>query len=349
MRELGEALRRSGVAAIYLLPGAAVDDELRGILGELSRVLPGARRAGRRLFRRPAETLLSEAGNYAETYARLMEESLAAEGEDRLPVRIFHWSRENHHLGRADGAVRLIDELASLDLPPDRRVLLCGHSHGGNVLAILTNLLGDDRRRNERFFEAAEIYYRWPVLGCVDIPVWQRVRELLSAEPRAALAAIDVVTFGTPIRYGWDPEGYSRLLHFVHHRPAEGLPAYRAAFPPRLGSVFRSPEGDYVQQLGIAGTNVAPSVLSWRAWMADQRLGRILQGDLGSRNPLERFRAGAIVPDEGVTLLVDYGQSEGPLAEHLAGHAVYTRPEWMLFHLEEIARRFYRRALRCAS
>ena len=37
------------------------------------------------------------------------------------------------------------------------------------------------------------------------------------------------MTFGTPIRYGWDSGGYARLLHFIHHRPAPGLPADRAA------------------------------------------------------------------------------------------------------------------------
>lgn len=40
-------------------------------------------------------------------------------------------------------------------------------------------------------------------------------------------------------------------------------------------------------------------------------------------------------------MLVDYGPPEGNIAQHLAGHAVYTRKRWMLFHAEEVARRFY--------
>jgi hypothetical protein len=32
------------------------------------------------------------------------------------------------------------------------------------------------------------------------------------------------------------------------------------------------------------------------------------------------------------------------VAQHAAGHAVYTRPQWLLFHAEEVARRFYNNA-----
>ncbi len=98
-----------------------------------------------------------------------------------IPVRLFNWSSENHHIGRADGAIRLLDELASLKLQPTQRVLLFGHSHAGNVFALMTNLLCGDRRAIRRFFAAADIYYRWPVVGCIDIPAWGRVRDWLSS------------------------------------------------------------------------------------------------------------------------------------------------------------------------
>ena len=47
------------------------------------------------------------------------------------------------------------------------------------------------------------------------------------------------------------------------------------------------------------------------------------------------------VSDEGMTLLVDYGPPAGRLAQHHAGHAVYTRSEWLLFHAEQTAQCFY--------
>lgn len=341
MRAVGQALRSAGVAAIYLSHGTFVGNDALGVLGELARILPSAAQAVERFVPMLLARLTGEAGNYTTEYARLFEAAINARGQPRIPVRIFHWSSENHHLGRADGAVRLIDELANSDFQPGQRVLLWGHSHAGNMFALLTNLLAAEHAAIDEFFEAAEIYYRWPIVGAVDIPVWKRVEQLLHRQRPIGPAALDVATFGTPIRYGWDSDGYARLLHFVHHRPSEGLPAYRAPFPPRLQRVMHAADGDYVQQLGIAGTNISPSLFSWRAWLADRRLHRLLQEETGDASVLERFKAGAIVPQEGTTLLVDYGQQHGSIANHHAGHAVYTRKEWLLFHAEETIRRFY--------
>lgn len=342
MQQVGTALRQAGVAGVYLAHGTFVGPDALGVLAELARLFPSASKSVRRVIKRIVDKVAGEAGNYTPGYAQCFEASMHQEGQPPIPVRRFHWSSENHHIGRADGAVRLIDELASLKLEPGQRILLWGHSHAGNVFALITHLLAGNAQAVDRFFQAAAIYYRWPLIGCVDIPVWHRVRDLLGREkPPLADVPLDVVTFGTPIRYGWNSGGYAKLLHFINHRPAQGVPEYRAAFPPRLDDVINAAAGDYVQQLGIAGTNVMPSLFAWRAWMADNRLNRLLQAEASEGSTLERFQAGAIVPDEGTALLVDYGRPEGGLAEHLAGHAVYTRKKWLLFHAEEVARRLY--------
>lgn len=342
MGEVGAALRAARVAAVYLVHGSFVGSDALGVFSELQRIFPGPALGLRRLARKIVDQISGDWGNYTASFARLFESSINRPAQRRIPVRLFEWSSENHHLGRADGAVRLIDELASLELEPGERLLLWGHSHAGNVFALMTNLLGGGREAAERFFKAAEIYYRWPILGWVDVPVWERVYRRLQADPPPLSGVgLDLVTFGTPIRYGWDSAGYSRLLHFIHHRPAKGLPAYRAPFPPKLTRVKSAADGDYVQQLGIAGTNIMPSLFAWRAWLADRRLHRVVQSGLPEGSLLERFQAGAIVPEEGTTLLVDYGQQEGNIARHHAGHAVYTRKAWLLFHAEEVVRRFY--------
>ncbi len=342
MQEIGSVFREAGVAAIYLAHGTFVGTDTLGVLAELGRVFPSASDTFRGVIKRIVDKLAGEVGNYTLAYARLLEASLHTAGERRIPVRLFHWSSENHHIGRADGAVRLIDELASQEMGRGQRVLLWGHSHAGNVFALVTNLLAGNRRKVDQFFEATGIYYRWPLVGCVDIPVWQRVRSLLGEEkPPLADVPLDIATFGTPIRYGWDSGGYAHLLHFINHRPAKGLPKYRAVFPPKFNDIMTAADGDYIQQLGIAGTNVMPSVFAWRSWLADQRLNRLLQDEASKRGSLDRFQAGAIVPDEGTTLLVDYGRPKGHIAQHVAGHAVYTRKKWMLFHAEEVACRFY--------
>jgi len=347
MRRVADALRKARVGAIYLVHGTFNEADTLGILTDLARVFPSASKAVRGVIRRIAQKMAGGAGNFTPNYARYFEESLEDARQPHascpeIPVRLFPWSAENHHIGRADGAIRLIDELASLDLEPGKRVLLWGHSHAGNVFALMSNLLAGKPQAIERFFDAAAIYYRWPLFGCIDIPVWARVRRLLTQDKGAFDAsALDLVTFGTPIRYGWNREGYARLLHFIHHRPAPGTPEYRAPFPPKFNDIMTAASGDYVQQLGIAGTNVLPSRFAWRARMADQRLNDILQGEKPEIGDSHSFTAGAIVPDEGTALLVDYGLPGGHIAQHLAGHAVYTRKRWLLFHAEEVARRMY--------
>jgi hypothetical protein len=75
------------------------------------------------------------------------------------------------------------------------------------------------------------------------------------------------------------------------------------------------------------------------AWLADLRLGRLLQPGLRRRDLLERLRLGQRVPQEGETLLVEYPDSRA--ARQFAGHAIYTRQVWLPYHALEVARRFY--------
>lgn len=350
MQEVGGALAAQNVKAVLLAHGTFVGSDALGVLAELARVFPSASSAVRPVLQRVIDRLASDIGNYSGSYARLFEAAIQRSSGPRTAVDLFQWSSENHHIGRADGAVRLIARLVAMGLEPGDRVLLWGHSHAGNVFALATNLLSGNREAVQQFFAAAEIYYRWPVFGWVDIPLWHHVRDLLlSGESPLEGVALDIVTFGTPIRYGWDSNGYSRLLHFINRRPSPGSPEHLATFPVKLDDVLNATEGDYVQQLGIAGTNIIPSIFAWRAWAADRKLNALLQSDPSIGGPADRFQAGRIVPDEGTTLLVDYGQQEGGIGKHLAGHAVYTRKQWLLFHAEQVVERFYgERACRAA-
>src|SRR5207302_7932185 len=171
---------------------------------------------------------------------------------------------------------------------------LWGDSQVGNVFVLVSNLVGGSGGAVEAFFHASRAYYRRGLLGRSELPHWQRVRELLATNTGVAdtnptrarvsggdsrslarrvsasmfqtphsACALDFVTFGTPIRYGWDAGGYGRLLHIVNHRPTDCLPPHRAPFPPREPDVRIAKDGDYVQQLGIAGTNFPPTLLSW--------------------------------------------------------------------------------------
>jgi hypothetical protein len=341
MALVGDQLRAAGVTAVYLVHGSFVGEDASGLLSALQHLLPAGTEKLRQQSKRLVDRFVGEHGNYTEPFAQTFESSINRRGERRVPVRLAYWSSENHHIGRADGAVRLFDELCRSGA--SGRVLLWGHSHAGNVFALLTNLLGGEREAVRTFFEAAAPYFRRTWIGRGQRSHWYLAREQLLDGPCAlADARLDFVTFGTPIRYGWNPAGFERLLHVVHHRPQPGKPEYLAAFPSTYENLLNATGGDYVQQLGIAGTNVMPPLWTWRTWWADRRLNRLLQPELSLRDVLARMRLGMRVADAGKTLLVDYGAPAGNLLQHHAGHAVYTERRWLAFHAEQTVNQIYK-------
>jgi hypothetical protein len=344
LRVAGDALRRAGVRAIVLAHGTFAGGDALGVWTQVDRLVPWIGTRMRAAIKQLIDAMVGDTGNYTQAYAESLAAGLNDGGaEPAIDVRRLHWSSENHHVGRADGAVRLVNELAGMQLSADERVLLWGHSHAGNVFALATHLLAGDPDKIERLFDAARIHFHWPVLRWHDLPHWRQAQDwLLGGGPVVAGRQVDIVTFGTPLRYGWDLRGCRGLLHFVHHRPGEGVPEHRAPFPPRTADVLQAAGGDYVQLWGIAGTNFAPNpVLTFRTWLADRRLNRLLQRGPRARDLWRHLQAGRRVAEAGHTLLVDYGPQPGNIASHLAGHAVYTRAAWQVWHVEEVVRRLY--------
>ncbi len=373
---------RANVAAVYLVHGTFCGNDPLGLLTELARYAPRGSESLRRFTKGAFDLLLGEAGNYTAAFAARMESALSTGAGRTIPVRRFHWSSQNHHIGRADGAVRLIDELADFaatispsgplppvgragegggagtrrDTPPPTpphqgegsgsrgvppRVLLWGHSHGGNIFALASNLLGSDGATRREFFHAARSFYQRWRSARIDFPVWQRVEDLLTSTTHPLRrVALDMVTFGTPIRYGWESAGYSRLLHFVGHRPHDPERHWLAPYPPRLHGVLTALHGDFVHHLGIAGSGFPPFPLAFRTLAANRRMRRILARHVPGWL-LTRMRAGSRVHHDGATMLVDYADPVRFPLLHIFGHALYTRSHWLPLHCELVAKEFY--------
>lgn len=354
MAAAGQRFSQAGVAAIYCLHGTFAGNDALGLYTELERFAPQLASSLRRATKGAFDWLIGETGNYTADFAERMETALTTGAERPMPVRLFHWASQNHHISRADAAVRLVDELASNaeSLASHQgkgvnRIQLWSHSHGGNALALLTNLLAADEPTRQEFFEAAGVFHRRSKPHRTHFPIWHRVEQIL-ADPSHPLRglALDVITFGTPVRYGWDNGGFNNLLHIVNHRPHPKKAEHVAPYPPRFHKLFLGAEGDFVQHIGIAGTNLPPIPLAWRTFLADRRLGKLFQRDLAREWLRTRLKRGVRVHHEGTTLLMDYADPDRSPHRHLFGHAPYTRSRWMALHCELIAAHFYGEQLR---
>lgn len=355
MQQAGRDLSDAGVRVVYLVHGTLMGTDVSGVLGELGRIWPTWSNNLKVQAKRLVDAMLGTTANYDDSLTEALRDGINGGLGDRPPidVRRFFWSSQNHTLGRADAAVELLVELHRLvedsasepawrDNDEKNRILFWGHSHAGNVFALLTNLLGGDVKSRASFFRAARSYFRKPGTGRVDVPVWQEARKILAdhGNPLSTIG-LDFVNFGTPVRYGWDTGGYDRLMHFNHHIVTEGIPSHRVPFPPSLDQVNAAAAGDFVQQFFIAGTNFPPTIFALRSWTAERRLKKLIQQGHRRRDLWERLKRGFRIADEGKTLLVDYSLGDAESAKTFGGHAVYTKKRWLPFHLDQIIREFY--------
>jgi len=333
MQAVAHALERANVGAVILVHGTFVGEDPWG----LSAMLLGRHHAWHRKVCRwqkgIADRVMRDRGNFPPQYVAQLTHLLG----DSAPLSVdrFLWSGMNNHAGRALAAINLHGYLCDLNLPVGKRIVLCGHSHGGNVLALLTNLLAADQMGVSEFLQTVGEYAR-----TFDASWEKCAQRVLDGSQLAKEHPLDVVTFGMPIRYGFETTGYANLLHFVNHRPGKLRAEYRVAGPISFGEMLSAYHGDYIHEVGIAGSNFS-TPLSRPLWKCDKRLAAQLAPDLPWTKLPRRIALGMRVPEEGRTLLVDYGRPGGRWWRSGMGHAEYTHFERMLFHFEQLAQRFY--------
>jgi hypothetical protein len=330
-----------GVSAV-LRSFAGTAGRLKAPLLTLADVLTGKMKS-------VVDDLAHDVGNYTQDYCDAFQQLV---GDDPI-VRLLQptWTGQNHHLARADLAVRLLCFLDDLQPTENETVLFWGHSHAGNAFAILSNLLANDRTAVAAFFAAA---------GRQDEEHWARARHILDsgASPHPWAKSAIIVAFGTPVRYGWDTNGYQRLVHVLHHKRADDGNDHRAQpmFPAHsLTDTLTAKYGDWVQAFGIAGTDVPPPT----SVQENRAVGTILEAGLTTpehgldtrfivppklRDTCARWKTGTRCHSDGRNLLVEYEPSGrktplgSPIEEALLGHGVATTQDWLPAHLALVLR-----------
>jgi hypothetical protein len=211
------------------------------------------------------------------------------------------------------------------------RILLLGHSHAGQLFALLTTFLENGDKAQHLY----GIMDKSNQLGKRD--------ELLSNLEKIKTANLDIVTFGTPVRYSWGEYTKYRLMAIVNHRS-----------PVNISGLLSTRDGDYVQQWGAEGTDVLPPDEKDINDKFDAILdkGRDISLLINSLKHTDRkdphYANGKTVCE---TFRVDYKDDASSLLDKLDvthcvktlfGHGVYTEMRAMLFNTDIIIENLYK-------
>lgn len=291
---------------------------------------------------------IGDAGNFTNADVESIDKAINKNLTQPISCIRLLWSSEHHHLGRAQAAVSLLAELHKLckhqNLEKGHRILIQAHGQAGLILALLSNLLCPSPITGRpKLLEILTTYAEQSRQSRLADTI-KHVEPLLETATLLNGVALDMVTFGTPVRYGWDPSGIGKLLHVVNHRNlrTDGkkwlakmeLPQITMEMPIAWG-------GDYVQELAVAGSDTLPTTEPAKA--ANKRIWEMIEPYDGFERWLECARRAVRFPSEGFCLLVDYKDSTGSTnpRDHYYGHAVYTRRHALLFNAMQIVRALY--------
>ncbi|MDA7932535.1 hypothetical protein N9B53_01805 [Mariniblastus sp.] len=335
----------SGIERIILVHGTMVGTDSLGWYSHWERGVPWLSRKLKLGYKQLVDTLSGDRGNYDERFALAFQKGMSApDPSESISVARLDWTGENHHLGRADAAVKLCHLLLDSH-EADERLMLWGHSHAGNVFAIATQLLQasttGNRRLLSRFFHTTSFFHDFT--GRIDIARWRRLQERLAeySERSEVFSPVEIITFGTPLRYGWPKSQEGRLQHFVNHAPQNPNQLFRGQWPTNSKQWIRAmkgEDGDFIQLAFIAGSDFPPAYWSRSAYRANRWLNRLFEHNFRNSNRLANLKKALRVSQQGHATLVDYASVDSR-ARECCGHSVYTDTRWLAFHANRIAGR----------
>ena len=318
----GDTLYKHNVRLIFFVHGTFMGNDPFGIdkLVELT----GLHKPTKAITDIIMDDMANYSKNYVKTFCNAVSNSLCSEHER------FTWRSGNTHEDRLDGAIKLADELANSinvgKVKTNQTILLLGHSHAGQLFALLSHFLEGGEMAN-KLYKFVNIHYGT-----------EREVQLKSDIDSIKSVNLDFVTYGTPVRYSWGKYKRFRLLPIINHRSNS-----------RIDGLLSIRDGDYVQQWGVDGSDIFTIQLP----PIENELSQILnsRGDLlafpeslkiESRS-VPKYADCSVVHED---VLVDYKDNLGfpniiESSAWIFGHGVYTTKEKMLFNTGMIVQNWY--------
>ena len=343
MARLGAKMKENNVRHVFFSHGTYVGNDPLGINSLIEKLEEAA---GIRIFqtdilrnftKAAIDHLTKDLGNFTKDYLNSFSKAI----QNSINADLFIWSGENQHMARVIGAVELIQTLAETishhHYGKNDRLLLIGHSHAGQVFALLTTLL-------EKGDKAGEL-----------LRVIERGTDFAGHHVEGKLAVVknvglDFVTVGTPVRYRWGKYPNFRLISIVNDRNNN----------VEIDGILTTRDGDYVQQWGTEGTDaLSPRNAEW-----NKQLDNILdnKGQISSNEFIKRLsdkKRKYPLYDDGTRVtdpfLVDYHDQDdrSPIerfwefdgiphcVKTVFGHGIYSRKKTMLFNTDHIVKNLY--------
>lgn len=326
----GDILKNNNVRQILLVHGTFVGNDALGFFDLLKnyvykRLVNTLRKRGKALINQ----LLDDVGNYTPRYAATLGEATG------IPCELFLWDSGNFHYARLKGAIELAKNLEKTisenEIVGDERILVLGHSHAGQLFALLTTFLAADEE-SQGLYNIMEKYD--------DLK--EDKKNLINNLKIIKKSNLDFVTFGTPVRYSWGEYPKFRLMAVVNYRSSV-----------RLSGLYSTRDGDYVQQWALEGSDAPPlppeiieandefdsvldkgrdiSLLISHITREERREPRYASGDSVNETFLVNYKDNSRFP---IFFLNPFNMPH--CVKTLFGHGIYTKNETMLFNMNII-------------
>lgn len=321
MSEVGQQLKALNIGSVTLVHGTFVGTDPFDILRLSEVLIPGLAGKIRKIIKFDKDQLFNDSGHFSKNYLNLIRKSF----DPTIKCNLFEWTSGNHHIARVLGSLDLLNQLTSEELSgsvhSSKIILLIGHSHAGQLFALITQMI-NDRELLKNFGVLASAAGSTYTLKSIE----NRIKMLSKRK-------IYFVTLGTPPRYRWFLNKRIHAIHLINHR---------CLLPEAGGTsgLLTTRDGDYVQQWGISGSDSLSPIKKHQE--LNKQLDQLLEPGFNLKHWQRILRLKKRIHPLGLNYLVDYGDDKKTpnCISTIFGHGIYTRSRVLLYNMKLIAKHF---------